>query len=112
MRVRVRLHVAVCVCVWSQVLRLDAHVLATEPDLARPRIHCEVFASVLRPDKASSRLSNKFGFTFCLDGVGDTTDAEGKGRLSIPMVHASLTGEAIKQIGILKASSEVPDWDH
>ena len=75
-------------------------VLATEPGRERPRIHCEVFASVLRPEAAESTLSNRFAFTFCL--------AEGG---AVPAVRPSLTGEAIKQIEILKASSEVPDWD-
>ena len=99
----------------GDVLRLDAHVLVTEPQQdkdedgdpdeqrRRARIHIEVFASVLQPAEAQSTLSNRFAFTFCVDG---------EKAAQIPAVLPSLTGEAIKQIEVLAASKEVPDWDH
>ena len=91
----------------GDVLRLDAYVVATEPDRERPRIHCEVFASVLQPEDCNSALSNRFAFTFCIDSQS-TADSSVP---VIPTVLPSITSEAIKQLEILDASSKIPDWE-
>lgn len=60
----------------------------------------QVFASVLRPEAASSVLSNRFAFSFSLD----------PGSV-VPEVRPSRTGEAIVQLRVAAASQSVPDWD-
>ena len=62
-----------------------------------------ITALAISVDFSSFLLSNRFAFTFCVDG---------EKAAQIPAVLPSLTGEAIKQIEVLAASKEVPDWDH
>lgn len=85
----------------GDILRLDAHVICSEPDRTRQRVHCEVFASVLRPESAESRLSNRFSFSFLLD----------KGAERVHQVRPSRTSEAIRQMEVLRDSQRISDWD-
>ena len=98
----------------GDVLRFDSRVIATEPGLLRPRIHTEVFASVLKPGEASSQLSNRFAFSFCLDPSDDQKakngGAAGASSPRVPEVFPERTGDAIKQNQVLEASRNVPDW--
>jgi hypothetical protein len=125
----------------GDLLRLDARVILSEPTLKRPRIHCEVFASVLRPTEGTSVLSNRFAFSFCLDeqqqkpeqqqqlsqqqqqpqpqhnenteaaaAMSTTTPALLPLLPLLPFVRPSRTGEALRQLELLAASRQIPDW--
>ena len=83
----------------GDVLRLDAHVILSEPDRAPQRVHCEVFASALRPQEAECRLTNRFLFSFALDA----------GAARVPRVHPSRTGEAVRQMEIMAKGQHIPD---
>ena len=74
----------------------------------------QVFASVLRPSDGSSVLSNRFAYSFCLDPVfGEAGGAVGPAvglPQRPPRVHPAHTSEAMRQLEVLAASEQVPDW--
>jgi len=85
----------------GDVLRLDAHVILSEPERDRQRVHCDVLASVLNPHTAGSQVSNRFSFSFSLD----------EGAPQVSVVRPSRTSEAIRQMEVIHNSQRVPDWD-
>jgi hypothetical protein len=97
----------------GDVLRLDARVILSEPHRPQPRVHCEVLASVLKPEAGTSVVSNRFAFSFAVDPPGSTSSGSGSGSAVavLPLVRPSTTSEALRQLEVLKASAHVPDWD-
>ena len=91
----------------GDILRLDSRVIATErasedeEDRARQRVHCEVLASILRPETGESRVSNSFAFSFLLP----------PGAPPVREVFPTRTGEALRQREVVEASGRVPDFD-